>query len=170
MNVPSHQQPRDLRTYKCAQLSAWCALSWLVFAAAPRPSCAAQAGAALMVSAQVTPVARIQMPAEMPPLQVSASDVAVGFVDAPRPVLLRVDSNSRAGFALEVSVLSPAFTAVSLTGFDTEVILDADGGTVVQRWQGGRSRSLELRARFKLAATVQPGLYAWPLQFSARPL
>ncbi len=67
-------------------------------------------------------------------LQISAADVALGYADAPRPLLLRVDSNSRAGFALDVAALSPWFTAVTLQGFDSEVLLDTPGGTVVQRW------------------------------------
>ncbi len=135
--------------------------------AAPFP---AQAHEAMVVSATVIPVARIYMPSEPPPLQVSAADVARGYIDAPRALLLRVDSNSRAGFALEVYPLSPWCTAVALQGLDTEVDLDRSGGSVVQRWQSGKSRALALRARFSLAPAVQPGLYAWPLRLFARPL
>ena len=148
----------------------WCALTGLVLVGGSTPLCAAPGHTIFMVSANVLPVAHVQIAADVPQLQVSAADIALGFVDAPRPVLLRVDSNSRAGFTLDVSALSPWFTAVSLQGLDSEVILDAAGGSVVQRWQCGQTRSLELRARFKLAATVQPGLYPWPLRLSARPL
>ena len=64
----------------------------------------------------------------MPPLQISAADVAAGYVDAPRPVRLRVESNSRAGILLDVAAMSPWYTAVALHGFDTEVVLDDDRG------------------------------------------
>ena len=131
--------------------------------------CAAEARTVLMVGANVLPMARIHMASGVPQLQISAADVALGYTDAPRPLLLRVDSNSRAGFALDVSALSPWFTAVTLQGFDIEVILDAAGGTVVQRWQGRQSRLLELQVRFKLAPAVQPGRYAWPLRLAWKP-
>ncbi len=42
----------------------------------------------------------------------------------------------------------------------TEVALDSAGGSVIQRWQNARSRAITLRARFKLSAGAQPGLYA----------
>ena len=170
MKVPRRQRPTTVQLRASEQVPLWCALTWLALAAGSARLCAADAHSVLMVSANVLPMARIQMAADVPQLQVSAADVALGYTDAPRPLLLRVDSNSRIGFALDVSALSPWFTAVALQGFDTAVLLDAAGGTVVQRWQGGKSRSLELRVRFKLAATVQPGLYAWPLRLSARPL
>jgi len=127
-------------------------------------------GASLVVSAHVLPAAHLQMSSEPPPLLISAADVAQGYADVPQPLRLHVDSNSRAGFALDIATLSPWFTAVTLQGLDSEVLLEAPGGTVVQRWQGQRSRTLELRVRFKLAPTVQPGIYAWPLQLAARPL
>jgi hypothetical protein len=116
------------------------------------------------------PVARVVLASDLPELQISAADVARGYIDAPRPLRLRVDSNSRAGFALDVSAMSQWCTAVSVQGLDTEVLLDSSGGTVVQRWQNQRSRSLELQLRFTLASGVQPATYAWPLHIAARPL
>lgn len=142
----------------------------LILTGVAAPLFAAQAHEALMVSATVVPMARLHIANQPPPLQVSAADVAAGYVDAPQALLLRVDSNSRAGFTLDVYALSSWCTAVALQGFDTEVVLDGTGGSVVQRWQASRSRSLAVRARFRLASTVQPGRYAWPLRLFARPL
>jgi hypothetical protein len=152
------------------RLAICCAFSGLLCGLGSAPLCAADGHATLMVSAHVLPSARLQMASDLPQLQISATDVAQGYADAPRPLLLRIDSNSRAGFALDVAALSPWFTAVTLQGFDSDVLLDATGGTVVQRWLNVKTRSFELRVRFKLAATVQPGTYAWPLRLSARPL
>ena len=148
----------------------WCALACLVALTGVAPLCFADAHTALLVSARVLPVAHVQGPADLPPLQISAADVAAGYVDAPWPVRLRVESNSRSGIMLDVAAMSPWYTAVALQGFDTEVVLDAAGGTIVQRWQDSKPRSLELRARFMLAPDVRPGSYSWPLRFSARPL
>jgi hypothetical protein len=146
------------------------ALPWLALACAQAGWCAPSAQGGLVVSAFVMPAAQLQVLGNAQVLQVTATDVARGYVDAASAVELQVSSNSRSGFALEVLPLSPIFTAVSFTGFDTPVSLGADGGTVVQRWQGVQSRSLSLNLRFSLPADLPPGLYAWPLQFAAQPL
>ncbi|HVN99112.1 MAG TPA: hypothetical protein VMT49_03645 [Steroidobacteraceae bacterium] len=131
--------------------------------------CAADTRAVLPVSATVNPVARID--AAVPaPLQISAADVLRGYLDVPHALRLRVYSNSRAGFALDVASQSPWFTAVAIEGLDAPVTLGAEGGTIVQRWQGAATREVDLHVRFRLAAGLMPGLYAWPLQFHARPL
>ena len=145
-------------------------LSALAIAGGFAGLCAADSRGTLQVTANVVPVARLEMTAPVPPLLISTADVARGYVDTPRPLRLRVYSNSRAGFALDVVSMSPWFTAVALNGLDTEVTLGTEGGTIVQRWQGEQSRALALRTRFKLAAGLVPGLYAWPLQLRARPL
>ena len=66
--------------------------------------------------------------------------------------------------------MSSWYTSVAIFGLETDVTLGAAGGSVVRRWLGVRSQSLELRARFKLAPSVQPGTYAWPLYLSVRPI
>ncbi len=147
-----------------------CALSGLFLALSSATVSAAEAHAAMMVSTHVMPMARMQIAPGVPQLRISAADVASGYVDAPRPIVVRIDSNSRAGFAVDVSSLSPWCVAIALQGFDSAVMLDGTEGTVVQRWRGSTSRVLTLRARFRLAASVQPGIYAWPLRLSARPL
>ena len=145
-------------------------LVWLAMAGGFVGLCAADSRSTLQVTANVMAVAHLEMTAPAPLLLISAADLARGYLDTPRPLRLRVFSNSRAGFALDVATLSPWFTAVALEGFDAEVSLGAEGGTIVQRWQGEQSRALQLRMRFKLAAGLAPGLYAWPLQLRARPL
>ncbi|MBS0388613.1 MAG: hypothetical protein JSR15_09035 [Proteobacteria bacterium] len=131
--------------------------------------CAADSSTVMTVSATVSPVARVEAPPPAP-LQISAADLARGYVDVPHALRLRVYSNSRAGFVLDVAARSPWFSAVAIEGLDTHVTLGADGGTIVQRWQGATTREVSLHVRFRLADGLLPGLYAWPLQFRARPL
>jgi len=131
--------------------------------------CGADSGTLLQVSANVSPVARLEGLAPAP-LLITSADVARGFVDTPHPLRLHVFSNSRAGFALDVAAQSPWFTAVAIEGLDTPVTLGAEGGTIVQRWQRAPSRALELRLRFRFEPGLVPGLYAWPLLLRARPL
>jgi hypothetical protein len=161
---------RYRRAHRRAMLSCGGALSVLSLALAAAPSAADGAHSVMLVSAQVLPVARLQIASGASPLQISAADIAAGYVDAPRPLELRIDSNSREGFAVDVSALSPWCAAVALQGFDSPVMLDGTEGTIIQRWGAGRMRSLALRARFTLAAGVRPGSYPWPLRLSARPL
>ena len=145
------------------------ALVWIACSGGLASLCAADSGTVLQVSANVTPVARLEATAPMP-LLITRADLARGFVDTPHPLRLRVYSNSRAGFALDVAAQSPWFAEVAIEGLDTRVTLGAEGGTIVQRWQGAAARVLELRLRFRLAPGLPPGLYAWPVQLRARPL
>jgi hypothetical protein len=145
------------------------ALAWSACAGGLASLCAADSGTLLQVSANVTPVVRLEATAPTA-LLITGADLARGFIDTPHPLRLRVYSNSRTGFALDVASQSPWFTAVAIEGLDTPVTLGAEGGTIVQRWQGAHSRALELRLRFRLAPGVPPGLYAWPVQLRARPL
>ena len=131
--------------------------------------CAADTSTLLPVNATVNPVARLEAPPPTP-LRISAADLARGYVDVPHALRLRVYSNSRAGFALDIAAQSPWFTAVAIDGLDTSVTLGAEGGTIVQRWQGAATREVSLHLRFRLADGLMPGLYVWPLQFRARPL
>ena len=151
------------------RLPALRAFVWTAFSGGLASLCAADSGTLLQVSANVTPVARLEATAPAP-LLITSADLARGFVDTPHPLHLHVYSNSRAGFALDVAAQSPWFEAVAIGGLDTQVTLGAEGGTIVQRWHGVPSRALELRLRFTLAPGLMPGLYAWPLQLRARPL
>jgi hypothetical protein len=169
--APSTEQalPHPLRS-RAQPVSAWALLGGaLATLSAADSSAQLSAGAPLSVSATVSPVARIEI-ASPGPLSISAADVVRGYVDAPRPLRMRVFSNSRAGFVLDVITQSPWFTAVAIEGLDGSVTLGAEGGTIVQRWPGTASRALALNMRFKLADGLAPGLYAWPLQLRARPL
>jgi hypothetical protein len=148
---------------------ALCALVWSAFSGGLASLCVADSGTLLQVTATVSPVARLESAAQAP-LLITSADLARGYVDTPHPLRLRVSSNSRAGFALDVATRSPWFTAVAIEGLDTQVTLGAEGGTIVQRWQGPPSRALELRLRFRFEPGLPPGLYAWPLQLRARPL
>jgi hypothetical protein len=145
------------------------AFVWAALSGGLASLCAADSGTVLQVSANVSPVARLQAGAPAP-LLITSADLARGYLDVPHPLRLHVYSNSRAGFALDVAAQSAWFTAVAIEGLDTPVTLGAEGGTIVQRWQGTPSRSLDLRLRFRLASGLPPGLYAWPLQLRARPL
>ncbi|MEQ1581654.1 MAG: hypothetical protein ABL964_13780 [Steroidobacteraceae bacterium] len=129
-----------------------------------------QAHGSLGVSAIVTPVARIELASREPDLLLTKDDLDRGYIESPQPLHLTVYSNSRNGFALDVLPVSPLFSAVSVQGLDSEVLLSSGGGTVTQRWGHPQKVSLELRFSFTIADGIQPGLYPWPVRLAARPL
>ena len=164
------QPPLRPHRARARPAAAWALLAGVLASLGAADSSAQlRAGAALSVSATVSPVARIEL-APPAPLAISAADVVRGYVDAPRPLRLRVFSNSRAGFVLDVATQSPWFTAVAIDGLDGSVTLGPEGGAIVQRWPGATSRALALHVRFRLADGLEPGLYAWPLQMQVRPV
>jgi len=103
-------------------------------------------------------------------LDISADDVARGFVELERGARLTVLNTSSVGYALEVVPLSPLFSGIEVRGTGADVSLDANGGSIVQRGRRGPAIPLALGFRFVLAPGIAPGSYPWPLAFSVRPL
>lgn len=134
------------------------------------PSGAGQSRALLPISATVLAVARIERSSSPYELLLSGTDLRRGFVDVPQPASLVVNSNSAAGFQLDVIALNPMIRNIVVDGLESPQILGADGGTLVQRWNGPQSRRLTLKFRIMLAPGTAPGRYPWPLHMSVRPL
>lgn len=124
----------------------------------------------LGVSATVVPIARLELTTREPELQLTAEDLVRGYIESPQALHLTVYSNSRNGYALDVLPVSPLFSAMSVQGLGTDILLSAEGGTVTQRWSHPQKVSLELRFSFVLAEGLQPGRYEWPVRLAARPL
>lgn len=131
---------------------------------------AAQTRAHLGVSATVLPVARMQVTAAPADIQVSADDLRRGYVDVLQPTSLVIASNSPDGFALDLMTLSPIAAAIIVNGLDSDQSLGADGGTLVQRWQGPQAMRVTLRFRLLLAPGLRVGRYDWPVKLGVRPL
>ena len=135
------------------------------------PSGAGEGIARFSVGAFVQPVATLKVRAAPPDIEVSAGDVARGYVDVTRPTQLDVQSNSGSGYVLNVFPRTNLFSQVQVRGLDSRVELGAEGGAVVQRWSDSEHRrSLSLTYRFVLQDGVQPGSYPWPLQLGIAPL
>ena len=132
---------------------------------------AADAQRILLVSAQVRAVARLESQTAPAVLEITPEDVRRGWLEVADPVNLRISSNSRQGYVLNVLPMQALFTSVAVAGLDGEVTLGPDGGELVQRWQQARPVvDVALRFRFQIARGVAPGVYPWPLGFRVRPL
>ncbi len=131
---------------------------------------AAESRAQLGVSAVVLAMARLTLSAAPRVVEVSAADVRRGFVDVPQPAALFVQSNSAAGFQLDLQTLDPMVRGLVVEGLDSPQVLGAEGGTLVRRWNAMHAERLALRFRLMLAPDLAPGRYPWPLRFAVRPL
>ena len=122
------------------------------------------------VGATVSPVARMETLATPASLVVSDADLKRGYVAVPQPVRLRVYSNSRTGFALDVRNLAREMPAVKVSGMGQDVEVSGEGGWIIQRWNEPQTVALELHFRFALPGDLAPGQYPWPVQLHVHPL
>lgn len=123
------------------------------------------------VGALVRPIARLDVHKAPPAVEVSATDIARGYVDVQMPMELEVQSNSRHGYVLNVMPRTNLFSQVQVRGLDGPAELGPEGGAVVQRWNPEeRRRNLSLTYRFVLQDGVQPGSYPWPVHLDVAPL
>lgn len=134
------------------------------------PAVAGQSRAFMPVNATVMAVAHMQGTSLPAQFLLSAADLQRGYVDVPQPASFVVNSNSATGFQLDVIALNPMISNIVVAGLDSPQVLGADGGTLVQRWNGPQSRRLTLRFRIVLAPGAVAGRYPWPLRMSVRPL
>jgi hypothetical protein len=131
---------------------------------------AAQSRTQMGVSATVLPMARMQVTSAPADIQISADDLRRGYIDVRQPTALVVNSNSPDGFALELMTLSPMVSALIVNGMESDQILGAEGGTLIQRWQRPQAMRVMLRFRLLLAPGLNVGRYGWPVKLGVRPL
>jgi hypothetical protein len=131
---------------------------------------AADSRTQLVVGATVRPVARLELLAAPTSLSVNDADLQRGYLAVSQPVRLRVYSNSRTGFALDVRNLSRELPRVAVSGMGQDVEVTGEGGWIVQRWSEPQTLAIELHFRFDLPGGLAPGDYPWPLQLQVHPL
>jgi hypothetical protein len=127
----------------------------------------AQAGPARAdIQVSVTVMARTLIDSESSPrqLEVSAVDVARGYVEVQGATSLLVTNTNRRGYVLSVWPQVPVFSTVVVSSGDSQAELGADGGEIFER-RWGKMLPLALDFRFMLAPGVKPGVYPWPLSF-----
>lgn len=131
---------------------------------------AAQKSAALAVSVTVIANAKLNTAFQAAQLNISAADVARGYVDVPAASRFSVATNSRSGYLLHFHPLSELFESARVDGLTQAGHIGAEGGTIVQRSPHPLNGAHELNYRFMLRPDVAPGNYPWPLQLSVRAL
>src|SRR6266536_2747247 len=146
-------------------------LALLAVTAMSAPLYAGSSAAQMNVSVQVIARTILTVDAQPSEINVTADDIARGYVDVPQAVAFRVRSNSRQGYSLTFQPVSFPFSAAEVRwGGQTAMV---DGGDWLAALshpyqQGGSAGSLGVRLR--LSAGVELGTYAWPLQVAANSL
>jgi hypothetical protein len=122
----------------------------------------------LEVSVTVLPSARMQMKYQARQINISAKDIAQGYVDVRAASIFTVATARGTTYYLDVHSQSNIFSAVKIEGLGSQVLLGADGGAVTQSGLGLQSAANTLNYRFMLKDNLQPGTYDWPLQLGIR--
>lgn len=131
---------------------------------------ASAAGARVMVSATVLKHARLSMTDQPATLEITAADVARGYVDVADAGQISIRSNSPR-YMLEFAVQDGFFRRIDVTGLGEDVMLGAAGGIASRRAAGPAvTEVVSMRYRFVLAASMQPGSYPWPMRLSVSAL
>ncbi|GAB3653504.1 hypothetical protein [Ramlibacter alkalitolerans] len=136
------------------------------------PAAAGEAQAILQVSITVTEYVHVRPLSALPPLEVAASAIRQGYVDAPLPLKLEIITNSAssmAGQQLQVHVASPAVRSVTLLGSRGAA---AEQATFIAATPGRGMRRVEVQLwlRLHLSDAAVPGTYGWPMEVSMTPL
>lgn len=137
--------------------------------AAAASASAASASASLSVSVVVLPRAVMSMEAEPASLEITAADIARGYLDVPRATRARVRTNSPGGWLLQFDVGRGPFRSLEVSGLGARTHVSSARGWVIRPFPPSHMESLELGYRFLLAEGAQPGVYPWPVALSSQP-
>jgi len=143
----------------------------LAFTAMSAPLYAGSSTAQMNVSVHVIARTILTVDAQPSSVNITADDVARGYVDVPQAVAFRVRSNSRDGYMLTFQPVNFPFSAAEVRwGAQSATVEGGDWMPSLSHpyQQGGSAGSLAVRLR--LSAGVEPGSYAWPLQVAANSL
>lgn len=133
------------------------------------PVHAGSVSASLSISVVVPARAVLSVESEPTGLQITEADVARGYVEAPGASLVRVRTNSPAGWLLEFQPLEGPYRALEVTGLGSTAQVGATGGWLAQPYAGRMLVTASLGYRFFLSSDARPGLYPWPVGLTAIP-
>jgi hypothetical protein len=142
----------------------------LIVAASVTSAGARDAHSDFSVSVTVRAMANIDIQSAPAVLKISAEDLRRGYIDVMQPTRAIVRSNSSSGFALDVMTVAPMLSSMIIDGLNSDLVLPAEGGTIVQRWQKPQAMDLSLKFRLALVPGLIPGNYPWPVRLAVRPL
>jgi hypothetical protein len=133
------------------------------------PALAGSSSADMNVSVQVIARAIVSVDSQPSAVTITAADIARGYVDVPAPIVVRVRTNSRQGYLLQVENQSETFSSIELSSANIAMNVGAHE-TWIQRPYTAGGDVLPMRARLHLASAATIGSFSLPIAFSATPL
>jgi hypothetical protein len=126
----------------------------------------------LAVSARVLRHVRMQVVAQPQVLVVTEADVRRGWVEAPAPMQVSVQSNSQDGYSLSLTNVGPFVRSAQVGGLGGVHRLHTEPLALHRPMPGpGVKRDVvDLSFRFELAPETRHGTYAWPIQVAVLAL
>jgi hypothetical protein len=144
-----------------------CAL--LVVVSVAVPAAAGSFSAQMQVSVRV--IARTILSVDRQPttVQITAGDVARGYVDIPQVIAFRIRSNAVNGYALQFEPVAAPFSRAEITWNGVVMVIGHESNWMNREYHRGATSGV-LNVRLLLAPTTQPGSYPWPIRLTAASL
>ena len=136
---------------------------------AASPLAAASKTASLTVSVEVIARTIVTVDSQPASVDVSANDIARGYVELPNSVLFHVRSNASNGYVIQFQPVMGPFSRADVTLGSAQAAVGTDGAWLSQPYQQGTATG-SFSVRLMLAPGTQPGSYAWPVRFDAGSL
>ena len=125
--------------------------------------------ATMQVSVQVIARAIVSVDSQPVSVTITSDDIARGYVDVQAPIMVRVRTNSRQGYMLQVENQSETFSSIELTSGNVEMHV-GDHESWIQRPYVAGGDLMPMRARLHLSQAAVSGTFAVPIAFTASPL
>jgi hypothetical protein len=129
------------------------------------------ASASVDFQISVPRVMQLRLVAHPTSVFVTAEDVARGSIKVSGPAVdLLV--NDRFGFTIRADLVSPAFSAVRISGLSSPVVATQSGASIRMNSMVGRHKPAPMPVEYELqlAPGTQPGQYAWPVMLSLQQI
>ena len=133
------------------------------------PAVADSSSAKMQVSAQVIARAIVSIDSQPAGVTITEADIQRGYVDVATPIVVRVRTNSRQGYVLQVENSSDTFSSIELSSSDVAMSVGNHESWIQRPYVGGGD-VIPMRARLHLSQSATPGSVAVPIAFSASPL
>ncbi len=146
-----------------------CTGALLIAASRAVPASAGSFSAQMHVSVHV--IARTILSVDRQPttVEVTASDVARGYVDIPQIVAFRVRSNAASGYALQFEPVTGPFSRAEIKWNGTVIVIQNETSWMTRQYHRGVTGGV-LNVRLHLAPDTEPGSYSWPIRLTAASL
>jgi hypothetical protein len=120
----------------------------------------------LSVSVEVVARTLLTIDAQPATIDVTAEDVARGYVDLPQAVQFHIRSNAADGYRVRFEPMSFPFRSAAITWENALATISSGEGSWITRSYERGTTAGAFNVRLNLAPGSEPGTYPWPVHFS----